>query len=166
VAWEIERRYLVQVDDGLWARLGPGAELRQGYIRVDAPSVRIRTGEPRGAVLACKSGSGVRRTEVEAVVPDEMAEVLFGATDGRVVEKTRWRLGPWELDRFKGALEGLELLEVELETEDEAMPEYPEGVTILREVTEDNRFVSSGLASLPEQEQRRFVRDIYKEMSP
>ena len=57
MAWEIERRFLVRVTDALWCTLGDGHHYRQGYIRNGEPSVRIRTGEPRGAVLTCKIGS-------------------------------------------------------------------------------------------------------------
>ena len=70
---EIERRYLVTVRPGLWRDLGAGLSFRQGYVKTGSPSVRIRTGEPRGPVLTCKSGSGVKRTEVESVVSGAMA---------------------------------------------------------------------------------------------
>lgn len=162
--WEIERRWLVRVRPGLWNELGEGLRLRQGYVRVGDPSVRIRTGEPRGPVLACKSGRGVRRREVEAVVPPEMAEALFLAAEDRVLEKVRYPLAGWELDRFLGSLEGLSLLERELEREDEALPEAPEGVDVLREVTEDKRFTSSYLARLTEAEQRAMVAKAYREV--
>ena len=166
MGWEIERRYLVGVEDALWQRLPPedGWRLRQGYIRNGTPSVRIRTGEPRGAVLTCKTGEGVRRTEVEAVVPLDVAEALFQAAEERVIEKVRWRLGPWELDRFQGPLRGLALLEIELDNESDPVPEAPPGVHILREVTNDNRFVSGHLARMSEKEQQALVRKAYKEI--
>ena len=107
MAWEIERRFLVRVVNTLWYTLGDGHHYRQGYIRNGEPSVRIRTGEPRGAVLTCKIGSGIRREEVETVVPEEMAVRLMEAAEDRIVEKIRWKIGPWELDRSLGALDGL-----------------------------------------------------------
>ena len=125
MAWEIERRFLVSVADGLWHALGDGAHYRQGYIRNGEPSVRIRTGEPRGAVLTCKIGSGVRREEVETIVPPEMAVRLLEAAEDRIVEKIRWKLGRWELDRFLGALEGLALMEIELDAESDPLPAPP-----------------------------------------
>ena len=51
MGWEIERRFLVRVPDAVWFGLGEGHHFRQGYIRNGEPSVRIRVGEPRGAVL-------------------------------------------------------------------------------------------------------------------
>lgn len=162
--WEIERRYLVAVREGLWEELGPGLPYRQGYVRVGRPSVRIRTGEPRGAVLTCKTGGGVRRREVEAVVPEDVAEALFEAAEERVIRKARHRLGPWELDRFAGPLDGLTLLEIELDHEDDPVPEPPAGVEVLREVTHDKRFTSGALARLTPVDQERLVVVAYAEV--
>jgi len=162
--WEIERRFLVRVAAGVRHTLGEGRHLRQGYVRNGEPSVRIRVGEGRGAVLTCKSGSGIRRSEVETVVPDEMAVVLFEAAEDCVIEKIRWELGGWTLDRFLGPLDGLELMEAELDSEDQPLPEAPHGVQVLREVTDDKRFVSGRLARLKPKEQRKLVKKAYKEV--
>jgi len=164
VAWEIERRFLVRVSDALWYTLGEGHHYRQGYIRNGEPSVRIRTGEPRGAVLTCKIGSGIRREETEAIVPADMAVRLLEAAEDRIVEKIRWKLGPWELDRFLGTLDGLALMEIELNDESDPLPDPPQGVQILREVTDDNRFVSGRLARMTPKKQRKFVKKAYKEV--
>ena len=164
MAWEIERRFLVRVVDTLWYTLGDGHHYRQGYIRNGEPSVRIRTGEPRGAVLTCKIGSGIRREEVETVVPEEMAVRLMEAAEDRIVEKIRWKIGPWELDRFLGALDGLALMEIELGDESDPLPEAPHGVQIVHEVTDDNHFVSGRLARLPPKKQRKLVKKAYKEV--
>lgn len=161
--FEIERRYLVRVAPGAWARLGEGYALRQGYVRTGNPSVRIRTGEPRGPVLTLKSGKGIRRREVETVVSPVVAEGLLEASGKRVIEKVRHPVGRWELDRFGGALAGLTLLEIELGREDEAIPEPPAGVTIMREVTDDNQFTSSALARLKRKDQKRLVQRLYED---
>lgn len=164
MAWEIERRFLVRVAGSLPDTLGGGWLLRQGYVRNGQPSVRIRVGEPRGAVLTCKSGRGIRRREVETTVPDDVAEALFEAAEHRIIEKVRWDLGGWTLDRFLGALDGLELLEVELEREDQELPPAPRGVHLLREVTDDKRFVSGHLARMKPKDQRKLVKQAYKEV--
>ena len=162
MSYEIERRFLVRVRPELWDALGKGADLRQGYVRNGTPSVRIRTGEARGPVLTCKSGRGIKRREVETVVPEDVAEALFAAAEDRIIEKTRFRIGAWELDRFSGGLEGLTLLEIELETVDEALPEPPDGVHVLREVTDDNTFTSGHLARRSPKQQRKLVTTIYR----
>lgn len=164
--FEIERRYLVRVSPELWGRLGPGHTYRQGYVRNGTPSVRIRVGEPRGPVLTLKSGKGVRRREVETLVPEDVAEGLMEAAGKRIIRKVRHRVGPWELDRFEGGLEGLTLLEIELEHEDDAIPDPPLGVQVLREVTDDKRFTSGALARLTKKEQRRMVAQVYAEVGP
>lgn len=164
MGWEIERRFLVEVPDHVWVGLGEGHHLRQGYVRHGTPSVRIRFGEPRGAVLTCKSGKGVKRKEVETVVPDDVAQALLMAAEDRTIEKVRFRIGPWELDRFLGALDGLELLEIELEHENDLIPEPPEGVKVLREVTDDKRFISGRLARMKPKKQKKLVKKAYKEV--
>ncbi len=163
--FEIERRYLVRIEDHGWELENVERHLlRQGYIRGSDPSIRIRVGEPRGPVLTCKSGKGVKRHEVETVVPEELAVALFEAAEDRIVEKIRWRIGPWELDRFVGGLEGLFLMEIELEHEDDPIPEAPSGIRMLREVTDDNRFTSGHLASLKKKKQAKLVKKAYKEV--
>jgi CYTH domain-containing protein len=164
MAWEIERRFLVRVAETLWFQIGEGHHLRQGYIRDREPSIRIRLGEDRGAVLNCKNGAGIRREEFETIVSDEIAQGLFVAAEGRTIEKMRWKLGPWELDRFMGPLDGLALLEIELIAEDDPLPESPQGVQILREVTDDKRFVSAVLAKMKPKKQRKLVKKAYKEV--
>jgi adenylate cyclase len=163
MSWEIERRFLVRVAPGAWEALGDGRPLRQGYVVAGPRTVRIRVGEERGPVLTCKSGSGVRRREVEQSVTEEMAEALFQVAGARVIEKVRHRSGSWEVDRFAGPLTGLALLEIELDAPDAPLPEWPDGVSVLREVTDDNRFTSSGLASLTKEEQEEWVNDVYAE---
>lgn len=162
--WEIERRYLVRVAEALWTRLKAGHHLRQGYVATSGSSIRIREGESRGSVLTIKSGRGVKRREVEAVVPSDVAEALFELAGDHVLEKMRFRIGPWELDRFLGALEGLHLLEIELDAVDQAIPDPPEGVSILREVTDDKRFTNSYLAGIHEDDARAFVTTAYGEV--
>jgi CYTH domain-containing protein len=163
--FEIERRFLVRIEDHGWEVMDVERHLlRQGYIRSGDPSIRIRTGEPRGPVLTCKSGKGVKRHEVETVVPEELAVALFEAAEERVIEKIRWRIGPWELDRFVGGLDGLFLLEIELEHEDDPVPEPPAGIRILREVTEDKRFTNGYLARLTKKKQGKLVKKAYKEV--
>lgn len=164
MGWEIERRFLVHVPEHVWLGLDDGHHLRQGYVRHGKPSVRIRFGEPRGAVLTCKSGKGVSRKEVETVVPDDVARALLVAAEDRTIEKVRFQIGPWELDRFLGPLDGLVMLEIELEHEDDLIPEPPNGVKVLREVTDDKRFISGHLASMTPKKQRKLVKRAYKEV--
>lgn len=164
--FEIERRYLVRMDPALWACLGEGRRLVQGYVKTGDPSVRIRTGEARGPVLTLKSGDGVRRREVETVVSQDVADALLAAAGTRVLEKVRFVSGPWELDRFLGHLDGMTLLEIELEHEDDDIPAPPSGVEILREVTHDNSMTNSALARMTEERRASFVHRLYGDGAP
>jgi CYTH domain-containing protein len=161
--YEIERRWLVRARPGLREELEGGWHLRQGYVRAEEPAVRIRSGEPRGPVLTCKAGRGVRRREAETVVSPEMAELLFEAAGERVLEKVRFRIGPWELDWFHGDLEGLVLLELELDEERDPVPDPPAGIQVLHEVTNHNTLVSADLAAMNSRERRALVRRVYAE---
>ena len=163
--YEIERRFLVRPrSDDFWDGVGDGHHYRQGYVRNGKPSVRIRLGEPRGPVLTLKKGKGVKRREVETTVPSDVAEMLLEAAEDRIIEKIRFRVGPWEVDRFLGHFQGLFLMEVELEDEDDPLPEPPEGIDVLREVTDDKRFVSGHLARMSKREGRRLVETAYREV--
>lgn len=159
--WEIERRYLVRVDPGRWDAFGTGRRLRQGYVVAGPLTVRVRSGEKRGDVLTCKRGSGVRRREVETVIPPDVAAALFEAAGDRIIEKVRHRVGPWEIDRFEGSLEGLVLCEIELTHEEDPLPPPPDGISIVREVTDDISFTSSGLASMTSSAQRAWLSRIH-----
>lgn len=164
--WEIERRYLVRVPDVLWTAFGSGLDLRQGYVGAGGSSIRIRVGEQRGPVLTIKRGQGIKRREVDAVVPEDVAEALFELAGPRVIEKTRFRVGPWELDRYFGFLKGLALLEIELERVDQPLPDPPADVAVIREVTDDNHFTNNYLSSLSKRDARAFVRAAYTEEAP
>jgi CYTH domain-containing protein len=120
---EIERKFRVdQVPDIGTAQ---GDRLRQGYVALDGTAeVRIRIAEG-GATLTVKSGSGLARTEVEIAVDEDQAGALWSLSEGRRVEKTRYRLPldgglVAEVDRYEGALAGLCTVEVEFPSEDAA----------------------------------------------
>ena len=162
--YEVERRFLVQAEAGLLTKYGEGRRLKQGYLLSGKQSLRIRIGEERGAVLTAKSGTGIRRLETEGVVPNNIAEALFLKAEQGVIEKLRWYIGPWELDQFLGRLSGLFLLEIELESDRDKLPgAFPDGVTVIREVTNDNLFTSSRLAGLAKSNRSNFVQSAYRE---
>ncbi len=161
--YEVERRFLVQAEAGLLTKYGEGRRLKQAYLLSGKQSLRIRIGEERGAVLTAKSGTGIRRLETEVVVPNNIAEALFLKADQGMIEKLRWYIGPWELDQFLGRLSGLFLLEIELESDGDKLPgAFPDGVMMIREVTNDNRFTSSSLAGLPTSNRSNFVQSAYR----
>lgn len=117
MANEIERKFLiVEVPDAV--ELGPGDELRQGYLAIDGPiEVRVRRRDD-SAWLTIKAGSGLSRTEAELPLSSGDADALWDHTAGRRIEKVRHRVAVApgfvaEVDRYGGSLAGLCTAEVE-----------------------------------------------------
>ncbi len=107
-----------------------------------------------------KAGQGLVRDEVEVTVDAEAGRVLMAMAGDRRLEKTRYLLGPWELDVFSGKLEGLVVLEVELTREDAPTPPFPAGVEVTREVTGSSAYRNQALAGLSATEARRLVAEL------
>ena len=157
---EIERRFLCrQVSPGAFEHAERRSIIRQGYLTVSDPAVRIRQ-QDDAFLLAVKSGEGLVRREVEFPVEPAVAHELMAIAGDRQVEKVRWRLGRWEIDVFRGKLEGLLIAEVELQSEDEPLPEPPPGITLVREITGERRFTNQCLAQLSTAEAARLVREV------
>ena len=151
---EIERRFLARVTGDL----PPGQRVRQGYLTLTEPSVRIR--DRAGSwVLAVKSGRGLVRREVEVAVPPAEGAVQLDMAGELRVDKIRHDAGRWEIDVFQGKLDGLVLAEVELESETETTPDAPSSVVLLRDVTSE--LTNHWLASLSPEDAQRVVADLY-----
>lgn len=149
VASEIERSFLVPAMPSS-EELGPGQRLRQGYLAFDGQvEVRLRLAEG-SATLTVKAGRGLHRTEVEAVVSDAEAEELWPHTDGRRVEKVRYRVTldsgeVAEVDAYEGTLQGLVTVEVEFPDEGAASAFRPPS-WFGRDVTSEPGWSNASLA--------------------
>ena len=157
---EIERRFLCQIPEPDALRAASRrSEIRQGYLSGGEPAVRIRARD--GAyLLTIKAGRGRVRREVEVEVDADAGEALFEMAGDRRLEKVRYVIGRWEIDVYRGPLDGLVLAEVELDAPDEPLPPVPAGVELLREVTDDATFTNQHLAHLAPEEARRLVREV------
>ena len=151
---EIERKFLVK--DGRWRETaGQGVKLIQAYVAVmDDRNVRVRLYEDGRAKLTMKAGrAGLSRDEVEFAVPAEEARELLDLAIGNRIEKVRYEIPHagfvWEIDVYEGALAGLTVAEVELNSEDD-QPAIPAWVG--RELTGDQAYSNQSLAlyGLPE----------------
>jgi adenylate cyclase len=127
VTIEIERKFMV-ADLPAVGLLGPGVQIRQGYIAEDGPvTVRVRITDAR-ATLTVKAGSGLARTEVDVEITNDQAEALWPYTVGRRLDKTRHRVDlvdggrqhVADVDVYAGSLEGLCVVEVEFGAEADA----------------------------------------------
>lgn len=155
---EIERQFLVrQVDDGALAAAERIRPIRQAYLTESGMAIRVRTIDDGQHLMTVKGGGGLVRQEVEFPLPTEVARALYELVPDRVIEKTRYVLGPWEVDVFEGRHEGLVIAEIEFAEVDHAVPPPPPGVELGLEVTEEAGFTNQFLSGLDSTEARALV---------
>jgi CYTH domain-containing protein len=147
-AVEVERKFLVARRPAP-ADVGDGIEITQGYLAVeDEREVRLRRKGSR-CLLTVKTGSGLVRSEHEVELGPEQFDRLWPATEGRRVEKTRFTIAlgslTAELDVYRGALGGLETVEVEFPNAAAATAFEPP-TWFGRELTGDRRYANKRLA--------------------
>ena len=153
---EIERKFVPSAAPDS-ALLGAGVALRQGYLAEEGDTtVRLRVVDG-SAIVTIKTGRGLARTEVEVPITASEAEALWPATEGRRVQKVRYRVplndggaadrGPLiaEIDLYGGDLAGLCTIEVEF-TSVEAADSFDPPEWFGREVTGDRRWTNNVLA--------------------
>ena len=142
---EIERKFKVEaLPEHL---LGPGSAIQQGYLAVAPVEIRLRA-QDGGHELTVKSPGGLRRVEVNLPLTPEQFDELWPYAMA-FVEKTRRRAelddAVAELDIYSGKLEGLLVVEVEFDSEEQAGSFTPPD-WFGDEITEDSRFRNAALA--------------------
>ncbi|MBR4768809.1 MAG: CYTH domain-containing protein [Lachnospiraceae bacterium] len=143
---EIERKFLVREIPKDLDRY-PHTDLVQGYL-LFSPVVRVRKDGDR-YYLTVKGGGMMVREEYEVPIDEKGFLILAAKCEGRLIEKTRYRIPykVWtiELDVFHGFKEGLVLAEVEFASEEEARSfEGPDWFS--DDVTFDGRYHNSKMA--------------------
>lgn len=147
--YEIERKFLVK--NGSYKELAVERYvIKQGYLsRRPESTVRVRLLDSEAFLTVKGVTRGNVREEYEYPVPAEDAERMLGMCEGPVIEKVRWIVPyagkRWEVDEFGGALKGLTLAEIELESVDE---EFSKPDFIGKEVSSDPRYFNSNLSQL------------------
>jgi CYTH domain-containing protein len=147
---EIERKFLVR---NLPENLGgfPHSEIAQGYLALAPGGVQVRL-RKSGAEhwLTYKRGDGAARIEREVTLTSEQFAVLWPATEGKRLRKTRYRLPLGELtveiDVYSGQHDGLVVAEVEFESEESARAFQPPE-WLGDDVSHDPRYSNQLLAS-------------------
>lgn len=141
---EIERKFLIH-PEMLQGQLTGGTAMVQGYLTYE-PAVRIRVEHPdQGkplALLTIKMKGTISRLEFNYEIPLADGLALYDECEGDAINKTRYRIGRWEIDEFHDELKGLWLAEIELDSEDEHVDLPP---WIRREVTDDERYSNANL---------------------
>ena len=145
---EIERKYLVRAVPNLEGV--KRQEVLQGYMAVDADGTEVRLRRIGGRyVETVKTGAGLKRGEIEIDITPEQFNALWPSTENRRVEKTRYEIEYAgciiELDLYSGGLAGLQVAEVEFDSEDASAAFTPPD-WFGREITEDSAFKNRNLA--------------------
>ncbi len=151
MATEIERKFLVKND--LWhEHIITSSVLKQAYLSTRRnATVRVRIAGDQAFLTIKSTTVGISRAEFEYGIPVVDAEaMLLLRQSGAVIEKTRYRVQcgnhVWDLDIFQGENRGLQVAEVELESEAEQfqMPQWAGA-----EVSHDHRYQNSNLIDHP-----------------
>jgi CYTH domain-containing protein len=145
---EVERKWLVQDLPGVSER--QGKEVLQGYLALATDGTEVRLRQTDGKFFqTVKSKGGLVRAEIEVELSKEQFEVLWGATAGRRLEKTRyvkrWAGKTVEIDVYHGSLAGLVVAEVEF-TSARASARFTPPPWFGTEVTEDKQYKNVNLA--------------------
>ncbi len=146
---EIEKKFVLA---GVPRGLQCGIQIRQGYIQIGDPEVRVR--DMGGTFfLTRKGGEGYIRQEEEVEISREVFCLLWPITEGRRIEKIRYNVKGedrlvWEVDQYQGILSGLVVAEVELPNA-HTIPLTPDVIAevLVAEVTCDKRYKNKALAT-------------------
>ncbi len=146
---EIERKFLVSVPPADLTRY-PAEPIAQGYLAQDADGTVVRLRRKGDAHFLTVKGPGdVARMELEVALTPAQFEVLWPATAGRRLEKTRYLLplGPYrvEYDVYRGPLSGLATVEVEFPSV-QAATDFTPPDWFGQEVTRDRRYRNAQMA--------------------
>lgn len=146
-AVEIERKFLVTKVPDI---LGEGIAISQGYLFIgeDGSEVRMRK-IGKKCFMTKKSGGDLQREEEEFEISQEEFDATWRATEGKRVEKTRYKIphrgNIIELDVYTGGLTGLVTAEVEFASV-EASQSFVPPEFLGSDVTNDKRFKNQQLA--------------------
>ena len=145
---EIERKFVLP-DVPAWTSATEGSPVRQGYLAVgEGAEVRVRLIGGR-ALLTVKRGEGLAREEAEIELDESQLRELWPLTEGRRIEKTRYRRPledlTVEVDVYEGAHAGLVVAEIEFGSVSASRSFEPPD-WLGREVTGDERWANRSLA--------------------
>lgn len=175
---EIERKFLIKAPlnfktmKSVWANATSVDKIVQYYLRSDK-------GVTRRLRVLCELGSneykyihtvkkniasGINEEDEHEISLNNFQELATSATldmSKAAICKTRYTFDydnqVFELDVFEESLEGLVLLEIELESMDVKV-NLPPFLNVVKEVTEDERYRNSRLAKLVKNKKRKAIK--------
>ena len=159
--FEIERKYLIGYPDTAWLESLPNCrkvEIIQTYLKCGpGAEKRIRQRGADGHYIYCltekRPVSDIRRVEIERrLTRDEYLRLLMDAdTACRQIRKTRycltWEGLYFEIDVYPFWTDRA-IVEIELSREDTPI-RFPDRISVIREVTDDERYRNHSLARNP-----------------
>ncbi len=150
MAKEIERKYLL-LNDGWKINSKEGIKIKQGYLNSNKErTVRVRIINERGVLTIKSKNIGIIRNEFEYEIPFQEAKELMKICEKPIIEKTQYLRKEngltWEIDIFEGQNKGLEIAEVELNSEKQKI-EAPSWLG--RGVSDDVKYYNSNLIQNP-----------------
>jgi CYTH domain-containing protein len=148
---EIERKWLVELPNEGFLKNWKKKEISQYYTKVtDTEEIRYRRRIKNGqgkCYKTMKYGNGLEREEYEDQVPLWVYEENMDKRIGNIISKDRFIKDGWELDLYESPSFPYWILEREFASLREANNyDLPEGIKILKEVTEDKRFKNKNIA--------------------
>ncbi len=151
MAQEIERKYLVHLNQWQAVSKPKGEYYRQGYILTeDAKTIRIRLTDNEAFLTIKGLSIGMSRAEYEYPIPRQDAQEMFEHFVVSELSKIRYKIKHgehlWEIDEFFGDNEGLIVAEIELSDEAETF-ELPDWIA--QEVTGEQQYYNSNLTIRP-----------------
>ena len=144
---EIEYKYLVDQSKWYELRKPEPQTIIQGFLsRSKELVVRVRVKGEKGFLTIKGKSEGIARTEFEYLIPVDEAKAMLAEFADKQIIKKRYEINvdgkTWEVDEFEGALEGLNLAELEVESEDENFT-LPDWVT--KDVSTDPNYFNAVL---------------------
>jgi len=127
---EIERKFLVDAKAWELQPKGIPAIISQSYLlNTIEKTIRLRIKDKDAYVTIKGPTKGITRAEFEYKIPIADAQIMIDTFNLKVLKKKRFEVRMnktlWEIDVFEGALSGLILAEVELQSEDETFEKPP-----------------------------------------
>lgn len=109
---------------------------------------------------ALKIGNGYVRGEYEWHIWSWLYRVLMWLVPkDTTIFKDRIDSGGWSVDLFGGDLYGLVLAEYEVQKETDPAPALPDGLELVRDVTDDGRFANKRLSRMSKEARALLVRE-------
>jgi CYTH domain-containing protein len=148
---EIERKYLLDIDQWNALPKPPGQYLRQGYLSTDpTKTIRVRVTDTNGWITIKGLSVGAARAEFEYGIPQQEATELLDMFAVAGLTKIRYKINYkgmlWEVDEFLADNLGLIVAEIELKDELQLF-DIPDWIS--REVTGEEKYYNSNLSIHP-----------------